>query len=200
MKQFKKLINVILIINILFSYFIIPTYFVYASTCTGYRVAILKSDGTSTDLGCFTNYNDAKTAMLNHNSNESSVAVIYNSSGKIINAKYAIAKFVPGIVSYLYPSASSTTAFTYTSTSYGSDVAFIDYNPTYNRAKIRISGYTGWVKFSDLTIVPINQLFSSQIRIDVDSINVRQTPSTTLTPIGSVFKGQRHQYYDVHIL
>ncbi|MDD4036181.1 MAG: glucosaminidase domain-containing protein, partial [Bacilli bacterium] len=196
MNQFKKTINIILVITLLMSYLVTPTYFVFANTCTGYKVSVLKSDGTTTDLSCHTSYSDAKNAMLNYNSDENSVAVIYNNSGNIINAKYAIAKFVPNKTINLYPTSALKTAATYTATSYGSDVAFIDYDATYNSAKIKISGYTGWVSLEYLTIVPINQLVTTQIRINVSSINIRPTPSTALPKIGDVFNGDRYQYYE----
>ena len=62
---------------------------VNASTCK-YEVDISYPDD-DVKLSCHENYNDALNAMNNYKSTEKQVAVIKN-NGRIINAKYAIAK------------------------------------------------------------------------------------------------------------
>ena len=170
---------------------------VKADTCS-YHVTVLKSDGTSNQLNCYTSYNDAKNAMLNHNSDQDNVAVIYNSSGKLINAKYAIAKFTPGNVINVYPSATSSSKFAYISTSYAIDAAFLDYDPNKNRAKIRISGYTGWVDFKYVNIVPIVDIAAKTVTVLLDdNIRIRTGPGLSYSHTGKyVTKGSVHRYYN----
>ena len=193
----KKLINIILVIAIVMSNFIPAQLDVKADTCS-YHVTVLKSDGTSNQLNCYTSYNDAKNAMLNHNSDQDNVAVIYNSSGKLINAKYAIAKFTPGNVINVYPSATSSSKFTYISTSYAIDAAFLDYDPNKNRAKIRISGYTGWVDFKYVNIVPIVDIAAKTVTVLLDdNIRIRTGPGLSYSHTGKyVTKGSVHRYYN----
>lgn len=193
----KKLINIVLVIAIIMSYFIPIDFKVSANTCT-YRVSVLKSDGTSNDLSCHTTYNEAKQSMLSHNSNKDNVAVIYNSSGKLINAKYAIAKFKPGYVLNVYPTSTSGSKYTSIHTSYGTDAAFIDYDPSSNRAKVRISGYTGWVNFNYVNVVPIVDISANVVMVLADNnIRIRTGPGTSYDATGfTVSKGNVYRYYD----
>ena len=138
----KKIINILLIINILFCY-ICPISFNVKALEDEYIVSVLDKSGNVTELGRYSDYNEAKIKMNEHNSNSSNVAVIYR-SGNLINAKYAMVKFKPGNVLYLYPTSTSNSYYTATHTSYGLDAAFIDYDPNTNRVKLKISGFTGW--------------------------------------------------------
>jgi hypothetical protein len=96
MRKFMNKISKILIFVILFNNFI-P--FVYAAgdinitSCSesNYKVSVLSNNGNVSDLSCHSTYANAKTEMLNYPSTSSDVAVIYN-NGRIVNARYAIAK------------------------------------------------------------------------------------------------------------
>ena len=196
----KKIINIILTVAILASYFI-PFNFDVSATCAGYQVTVLRTNGTNTALSCHVDYAGAKQAMLNHASDANNVAVIYNSTGNLVNAKYAIAKLTPGSVISLYPTAASATKYTSVHASYGTDAAFIDYDPSSNRAKIKISGYSGWTSLSNLTIVPLTDLMSSLVKVEATSaISVRIGPGLNYAQTGyTVKQGNVFRYYDKQI-
>ncbi len=201
MKILRKSLNIILIIGILFSNFI-PFIDVYASN--SYTVKVIKSDGSTEHLNTYSSYEEAKAAMNNHNSTEDQVAVIYNSSGQIINAKYAIVKFAPGNVIYLYPSATSPTKYTSIHTSYGSDAAFLDYDVNTNRVKIRISGYTGWANFgaapNSIKVNPEHGRSSLRAQPTIDSEQldlVEEGSILTYTNIENDLKGEPYKWYKV---
>lgn len=191
----KKIINILLIINILFCY-ICPISFNVKALEDEYIVSVLDKSGNVTELGRYSDYNEAKIKMNEHNSNSSNVAVIYR-SGNLINAKYAMVKFKPGNVLYLYPTSTSNSYYTATHTSYGLDAAFIDYDPNTNRVKLKISGFTGWADANYLNIVPVVQLYSNNLRINEnihDSLNVRSDATSSSNSIGYVVSGQVFSY------
>lgn len=173
----KKLISMLLVITILVTSFIAPIN-VNAGTCA-YELATLNSAGVRTDITCYTNYAEAKTAMLAYPSIETNVAVIYNINDIVINARYAVAKLRPDNVINLYPTASSSSKYTSISTSYGVDAAFIDYDIVNNRALIKISGYQGW----------INMGATNSIRINMGASNMRSSASTGASVIGVIAEG-----------
>lgn len=176
----KKILNIILVISITISFFV-PITNVYAA-CT-YQVATVKSDGIHTNLDCYGDYEAAKAAMYAYNSNDNEVSIIKNIHGQILNAEYAIARFEPGNVINLYPTASSNTKYTSIHTSYGAEAAFIDYEPISNRVKVRISGYTGWTNLG---------AGSRTIRINTDygRSNVRSEPTITSQLLGKIESGE----------
>ena len=194
-KKFSKMISVLLIISLLLSYFgpFIPT----AKASSTYQVSVLKSDGSSESLGTYGSYSEASYKMKSHNSNASSVAVVYK-DGTIINANYAIARLHVGDVISLFPSASSDSRYTSVHTSYGKDAAFLDYDENSGRAKIRISGYTGWTYLSNLDIVPLSQMGKSSVKILADiALRVRREPTTESdNEMGFVHQGQVYTYYE----
>lgn len=191
----KKILNLFLIFNILFCY-LFPIGFCVKATEVEYKVSILNQKGEISDIGTYTNYNEAKKIMNEHDSSSSEVAVIYR-NGKLINAKYAMVKFNPGNVIYLYPESTSNSYYTAIHTSYGVDAAFIDYDPNTNRVKLKISGYAGWTDLSYLSIVPITQLYTKNLRITEniwDALTVRTEPSTFGSNMGYVVAGQVFSY------
>lgn len=203
----KRLLNISLVIIILITTFA-PVVNVYALTCESYKVSTVNSNGTVTDLSCYQTYDEAKIAMDAHNSDATSVAVIYNSVGTIINAKYAIAKFIPDAddtvdtatnkddLIYLYTTPSRSQSYTYIEPSFGTDAAFLDYDPTYDMAKVKISGYTGWTRLKNIVISPITNLTSSFIRITASQVNVRESSTTSSTDVGDAFLNDLYQYYE----
>lgn len=197
----KKLLNIFLIFSILLTNFF-PVYLIKADECV-YQVKIIRSNGNNEDVACFNNYNEAKTNMLNYNSDELNVAVIY-SGGKIINAKYAIAKLKPGYEPNMYVSASATGRYTYISTSYGSDAAFVDYDVESKRALIKISGFQGWIHSDYVEIVPIVNIMQPSIILNKPYGNskVRTEPTTNDSigvHIGYVTEGSIHTYYEKRV-
>lgn len=193
----KKVLNIVLIINILFCY-LFPIGMNVKAESQEYVVSVLDKNGNIEEIGKYNDYNEAKTKMNSHNSDSNSVAVIYK-NGKLINAKYAMAKLIPGNVARLYQESTKSYNDYYTAihTSYGIDAAFIDYDSNTNRAKIRISGFTGWIDANYLNIVPIVQLYTNNLRITEniqDALNVREEASTSGKLIGYVVSGQIFSY------
>lgn len=162
-----------------------------------YIVSSISSSGSETYINSYTAYNDARNAMLNHNSTESNVAVI-KQDGVIINAKYAVIKFAYDKNSpwaengnnehRLFPSVTSQTKYTTLHAAYGQDAALLDYDDTYKRAKIKVSGYTGWINKGYYSIVPLSQLGNNSWVASRDSswmteINGNTIKAASGTPI-----------------
>ncbi len=191
----KKFINVVLIVNILLSY-LYPINFVVKAEENQYDVSILDKDGNIEKIGTYSDYDEAKRVMNEYDSSATKVSVIYN-NGRLINAEYAMVKFNPGNVINLYQTPTSGIYYTYIHTSYGSDAAFIDYDPKTNRVKLKISGFTGWTDYKDLNIVPVTQLYNKNLRINeniYDALNVREDASSSSNAIGFVVTGQVFSY------
>lgn len=171
---------------------------VKALSCT-YKVSSVKSDGSITDINaCIDDYNEAKTVMNGYASTINDVAVIY-SNGTIINARYAIVKFRLGLDNVWLRTISGT-RYTTIHTDYGTDAAFIDYDPVANRAKVKISGFSGWTNFTENIerIVPISTLVGNQILSQVDGLRIRTTTDLNASDniIGYLNKSESTSYYE----
>lgn len=157
---------------------------------TLYTVSVISSNGSEQSLGTYSNYEQAKQIMYNHNSDQNHVAII-KENGIIINAKYAIVR-----LSYdknnplaengnnehrLFSSADAQSSYTTVHAAYANDAAFIDYDIYNKRAKIKISGYTGWMNSGYYTVVPISLLESSSWIASKDQTWLKETGSNTVT-------------------
>lgn len=182
----KKFLNIILCIGIILSNFT-PFFTTSVKAAGNYTFAISYSDA---DVVKQTNlsYEEALKLMNDYPSTEMEVAVIKNSSGKIINAKYAIAetdyennqkittsdegiKYLctnPSQASSCSPSSSSYV--TYYASTWGTDAAFLDYNSTYSAVKIKISGVVGWLPLSDVNLVPISKFYGIYNTYNYDTV------------------------------
>jgi len=150
-----------------------------------YRAASLAQDGSTTTILDTDNYNDAKNAMLNANASSTVTPVLYR-DGNIVNAKYALVWFNTsyGTVD-LYQNAWDTTAYTYTAPSYGIEAAFIDYDSAYNRAKIMISGFTGYVDMKYINIKPLSTMAGNIVTVYADyAIKIRTCPGLSCSETG----------------
>lgn len=159
-----------------------------------YVASAINSNGSVTKIGDYTDYQSAKNAATNYNSNASSVGVVYRND-KIVYAKYGIVRFKSGNVVSIYPNTTTSTAYTSTHSSYGTEAAFIDYDAVSNRSKVKISGYTGYVNADLLDVIPISSISANSVKILATiSINVRTGPGTSYSTIGSVSQGQIYSY------
>ena len=195
---------------------------VNASTCK-YEVDISYPDD-DVKLSCHENYNDALNAMNNYKSTEKQVAVIKN-NGRIINAKYAIAKIdveneaeiqyrsdgVKNLYRTSYAAYSHSVPtydpdfLTYIASTWGADAAFLNYDPQYNTVNIKISGVNGWLKKDQVIIIPISKYYSKtfnyqsnrpKIKSIKSSITLRSGPSTNSESLGySTSTNQIFEYY-----
>ena len=142
------------------------------SVCSNYEVGIAiesrAGDPTSTSIshiGCYNDYYTALNAMNNTNNNDAILLERKNGYTKIINAKCALVDLTVrgNNINYYYPTASSNTSDAYmvTSSQTGAvDGAFLEFDPSSRRAKVKIAGYTGWVNEEAYNIVPIIWLYS----------------------------------------
>lgn len=171
--------------------------FIPLSVCKAsdnYVASAINSNGSVTKIGDYSDYQSAKNAAINYNSNSNSVGVVYRND-KIVYAKYGIVRFKSGNVVSIYPNTTTSTAYTSTHSSYGTEAAFIDYDATTNRSKIKISGYTGYVNADLLDVIPISSISANSVKILATiSINVRTGPGTSYSTIGSVSQGQMYSY------
>lgn len=188
-----------------------------------YVVSVVSSNGTEQTIGESGDYTTARNMMMNHNSDANNVAVV-KENGEIINAKYGIVHLAynknnptgegTGDNEHrLFPSESASTAHTTVHAAYGNDAAFLDYNATYRRAKIKISGYTGWINRGYYTIIPISRLQGTSAWIaskdsswvsEVSSntikvvsstpINLRSGPGTSNPVVGAAYSGNTYTY------
>lgn len=159
-----------------------------------YVVSTINSNGSVTKIGNYTDYASAKNAAVEYESDFNSVSVVYRND-KIVYAEYAIIRFKSGNVVNIYPNTTTTTAYTSTHSSYGTEAAFIDYDAASNRSKIKISGYTGYVSSDYLDVIPVSSITSNSVKILATiSLNVRTGPGTSYSVIGAVSQGQVYSY------
>lgn len=125
--------------------------------CPNFELAGAHTDGVADFVGCYNTYQEAKNAMISIGASD---LIIFDerSTTKIVDARYGIVDLGGVQVVYLYESPTLTTRL-YTginTTSYGSDSALIEINPTNYAAKIKIANFTGWVGRNNYTIIPVN--------------------------------------------
>ena len=139
--------------------------------CENYEVAIAKEartgDYTSTyadTIGCYNNYNDAFNAMIANSNRDAIIFERRNGVTKIVNAKYALLDLtVGGGTTYYYPNTTTTAYDSYmvNSESTGAvEGALLDFDINSRRAKVKVSGYTGWVNENNYEVVPLIWIYS----------------------------------------
>ena len=214
----KKIINFIFFLFL----FLIP-FKVNAEQCI-YEVKIAYPD-RDVNLNCYETYNKAKEEMNAYPSTEMAVATIVK-NGSIIDAKYALAKIdvennniiyntgegfkrVYATSEAAYYQSTSTTAstyLTYIASTWGAEAAFLDYDPTYDTIKIKISGVIGWLKKNQSIIIPISKFYipnhhypnnNPTIKSTVSGIRLRKEASTDSEQIENYASetGKTYIYY-----
>lgn len=138
---------------------------------SSYTVYSIKSDSSKMQIGeVTTDYEVAKKLMNEYDNSINDVAVIYKDD-VLVNAYYASVTLNSSVI-YMYEDASLKNKYTYIHGYYGKDAAFLDYDTTNNSIKIKISGYTGWIKHSDATINPISSLATNYVIIKGDNVSL----------------------------
>jgi beta-N-acetylglucosaminidase len=159
---FVYIINLLLSVDIAFAIGSLPSLSTRSNCNNGeYEVVMIRNDKTITNIGCYTTYSAARTIMNNQDSTETNVASIihYGTSKQIIDARYGLldlkTKANSTLVTNLRPSLEPSVANNYINGYYGVDAALIDYveyrsgQYNYNTAKLKISGYMGWIRKTD---------------------------------------------------
>ena len=142
------------------------------NVCESFEVALANSDDTITSVGCYNNYNLAKEAMDNHESDDAIILEKFKGKFRVVDAKYALVYLDIGDTNRnIYTTSSVKTAYTYMnnySSWGGPDAAFLGLNYDNYAIKIKISGITGWIKADDqnkgrirYTLVPLSWVKSS---------------------------------------
>ncbi len=217
----KKLLKVILCMAIILSNFS-PLLSVKVKAAGNYTVAIAYADA-DVEQASYETYAAALAAMNAYPSTDKAVAVIKNSSGRIINAKYAIAEIDYENYSkittsdegdkYIYStpqdavssSPNNANLLAAVASTWGADSALLDYDDTSKAVKIKISGVTGWVALWDVGIIPISRYYELNNIYNYPNnkatlkalagVNIRETPSTSAATLGTTTVGATYKYY-----
>ncbi|MFA7688619.1 MAG: glucosaminidase domain-containing protein, partial [Bacilli bacterium] len=182
----KKITSYVLVVVFLVSCFCMSikvsalTYNRDVCSAGQYEVVTVKSNNTLTNVGCYGDYNSAKTVMENHSSTSTEVAsIIYKN--ELIDTKYGLlnlrTKSSDKVNTNLYKTATTGAAYTYTNGYYGSDAAYLGLNIGNKRAKLKISGFTGWVRKED---------GSSRIEYEVIPISLVKSPTYYIVSNGDL--------------
>ena len=178
-------------------------------------------------LGTYNSFNEAKAVITANKLTSTLEKTLFISNNNLVMwADYATVKMDrPKSNGYnrvngdgdiiVYANANLTGRQTGMAGAWATDAVFIDYNPTYNTIKIKLSGVTGWIKADDRYIVPISENYGASDRLGNggygktnnlpkllinagDGIKVRTEPviNTTTEISGAVVhKGERYTFY-----
>lgn len=130
------------------------------NACSNFELALANKDGSITGIGCYGDYNSAKSAMDNNLSDDAIILEKVSGNVKVIDAKYALVNLNRGdVLTYIYTNSNVNTSITYMNNDdyYGGvDGAYLGLNYSNKAIKIIISGVTGWLKNGTYTIIPYN--------------------------------------------
>ncbi len=161
--------KVVLLIFLILFFFVMPNSVLATST---YKVYTVDKAGTPTNEETFDNYTSAYNKMITYEASANLVAVI-KKNDVIVNASYALAKSTgtSSDLIYLYTSENLSGEYTYiTGRNTYLDMAFLEFNDTYNSVKIKISGFTGWVSLSNVNIIPISTISKTYVVVNNDNV------------------------------
>lgn len=188
-----------LICSLLFSFFL-PAYPLLATSM--YFVKVMDSNGNIEDIGEYPSYEEAKSAMQMFEATDTKVTVIYDSNGHLVNAQYALVDFSGHSEILFYQNPTDKYRYTYIDGNWGSDGEFLDYDPVTDMLKIKISGFVGWTKRTNATIVPLSTMYANYVTILDTGAHLprvfRKEPSTTSEQINSIAIpiGEKCQYFE----
>lgn len=143
----------------------------YEISCsnTVYEVVYASAISYSKPFKCYLNYNAAKEFMDSMDDFSDKTPTILK-NGVVINTRYGLlnlrTKPNKNYNTNMYPTASSSLAYTYINGYSAGDAAFLEYHPTSERVLGKISGYTGWIRRKDgdgqtgYEIVPLSKVLS----------------------------------------
>ena len=164
-----------------------------------YTVEMVANQTSNKVVGTYSSYNAALNAMNSQKSTASSVATIYR-DGVPVDSKYAIFKFKPGNTYNLYRNANSSSAYTYTHGTYGTDAAVLGYSDN-GRVKIMISGFTGWTDVKNGVVTPISLMGTTgnSIYVPGKGNRVRTEPSTSAKELGKITSATTFVYTETRV-
>lgn len=123
-----------------------------------YHIVSIEQDGSYTILEDIDTYAQAKVRYTLKKRSYDNLAITYGTS--FLTVEQGVVEFATG------KSCELNITFTndengeqgYTNGCYGIDAAFLEYNPTTQKVKFRLSGVNGWADAQDVTIYPIEQV------------------------------------------
>ena len=145
----------------------------YASRalCGNFEVALFKADGTIETKTCHSNYDEANAAMKADGNKDLAVLGKWDGRTKIFNANAALVDLTgPTDTFNIYPDSQIITkqehTYMYGGSGYGgvdAPLLAVGYSSHANTftAKIKISGYAGWIRLGIVEIVPLVWVKSS---------------------------------------
>ena len=135
-------------------------------TCSKFELAIAKTDGSIQSVSCHEDYTSAKASMSTNNEKNLIIIDESVSNSKIVDAKYALLYLSHGdAVTYMYSNAACTSQDNYMNngSGYGGvEAALISYDSSNGSYKMKIGGYTGYIKKADVVaVVPVSWVKST---------------------------------------
>ena len=191
------------------------------SLCGTFEVADATSNGTLTKVNCYNDFNSAKNAVKATTNTNRVVLTRINNKTRIIYANYGIVDFSYSQVytSYVYESSTlATRQYTYLNTldtSKGTDGAYIDTEYSSSKgvyaAKVKFSGFTGWISIEDVEIVPLTWVTQTSyytVNSEITHVYVNRPqitpngtasrtlgPKPTMLPTGTLYSYDGHYFY-----
>ena len=171
----KKKLLFFTILTIISFFYIKDTYAYDASTyasrtlCGNFEVALFKSDGTIEQKSCHANYDLAYAAMVADGDQDLAILGKWDGVTKIYNANAALVDLTGPTTTFdIYDSYQINNAYTYMygASGYGGvdaallAISYSSYANTFT-ARIKINGYSGWVRLGIIEIVPLVWVKSS---------------------------------------
>lgn len=154
------------------------------------------SSSSSISLGVYNTYEEALTKMNSYSGSSLKSAVIYR-AGEIVNSNYALVVFKDNNVIPLYKNAYDSSKYTSMNTTYAGEGALIDYHEATRRVKVKIAGFVGYVDINYVNVMPLSMSSSNTIRVNVNSIRVRDQAGLAGNVIGTVLINTTWIYTDI---
>lgn len=235
MKQLNKLFNILMVFAILLTNFL-PPFVLKVNALEDekksdkvekidmskhYKLFVYYADD-KVPIGSYESYEEAKGVMNTLYSSASvNPTIEIGSEGIVIDTAYGIVhmdspngvRSIKDNIISLYASASSAfygrqDHITYVAGTWGVDAAFLEFDPSYGAIKVKISGVTGWLKYSQVSIVPIATYYGatslypnnySRVRITAtDNINIRTGAGTSYSQVPgntTAVKNREYRYF-----
>ncbi len=200
----------------------------YRDLCGAYEVAGFHTDGGIVAVACYSTYQEAKSFMVTNGSTDLGILTKVGGVTKIVDANVGILDLTvnPEQLTYYYTNSElNGSAYTYMANGYdygGVDGAHLDSYYSGNKgmwtAKVKIGGFTGWIKQSAYEIVPVTWVKSlSYYSVTNESIKhvynkkVQNNysgsygctigPKPEMLPVGNYYSYDGHYFYkDIELM
>ena len=179
---------------LLFLFCFVPLNLVKAAG--SYSVQMVSGSSSNKVIGTYDSYSSALSSMMSQKSDNNSVATIYR-NGVPVDSKYALFKFKPNNMYYLYRDANSTSSYTYVSSGYFSDAALLGYSEN-GRVKIMVSGFIGWTDLNNGIVTPISLISGNMINVNGSGVRLRTSPSLSASTMVQISGSHNFNYTETY--